>query len=328
MIDKKFADNNLSDNCISDNDLCDNVLADNYLSDGLMTVDGLTVGEFLPTLRKKLSQVLDDDFVALECDIILEHVLQVDRKLLYMDMSRTKINADDVARIEKILERRLRHEPLQYIIGKVYFYDREFFVDKNVLIPRPDSEILIETVLESESADKRYFADIGTGSGILCAVLVANREKWFCDAIDFSFDALTVAKKNICVDDEKLSHIKNNIRLINSDLLSAIKPNNQYDFIVSNPPYISKKDLLTLDKSVINYEPITALDGGGDGLDFYRMISRSAKNYLKNGGRIYLEIGYDQGESVPKIFVDDNWNHIKTKKDLSGHDRVVVCSVF
>lgn len=314
MDDKNFADNNLSDG----------VLSDNYLSDDLMTVDGLTVAKTLPMLRKKLSRVLDDDFAALECDMILEHVLKVDRAALYMNGAQIKIDDVVMSKIDEIVERRLRHEPLQYIIGKVYFYDREFFVDKNVLIPRPDSEILVETVFEMETADQKHFTDIGTGSGILGAVLAGNRENWFCDAVDFSFDALIVAKKNIFCDDKKYSQISNRVRLINCDLLSAIKPNKQYDFIVSNPPYISKKDLLTLDKSVINYEPKLAFDGGGDGLEFYRMISKLAKSYLKDNGKIYLEIGYDQGESVPRIFGGDGWNIITVIKDLNGHDRVVV----
>jgi release factor glutamine methyltransferase len=226
---------------------------------------------------------------------------------------------------------------LQYIFGKAYFYDREFFVNSDVLIPRPDTETLVETVLNNEKGDTAYFADIGTGSGIIPAILAAHRAGWAAVAVDISYEALRTAARNVSSDPatgrssahvrtsatDRLSSAPTNIILICCDMLSAVKPQNQFDFIVSNPPYISSPEMKTLDESVINYEPHAALHGGEDGLDYYRMISGRAMMYLKEGGRIYLEIGHDQGESVPQIFREGGRRDIAVIKDLGGRDRVV-----
>jgi release factor glutamine methyltransferase len=240
----------------------------------------------------------------------------------------------------------LKGEPLQYILGKAYFYDREFFVNPDVLIPRPDTETLVETVINTEKDTPAKFIDIGTGSGIISIILTAHRSAWKALAVDISYKALRTAARNISnindiSNNSNISNIINNnicdisnnsiagndtssgILFICCDMIAAVKPQKQFDFIVSNPPYISTPQMATLDKNVVNYEPRTALHGGEDGLDYYRVISGSAKKYLKEGGRVYLEIGYDQGESVPEIFSNNGWSDIAVIKDLGGRNRVV-----
>jgi release factor glutamine methyltransferase len=288
----------------------------------------------------KLLQTLRSSFAQIDAEAIILESLNISKTQLYTDFSRD-VNENDLIRINTIVERRLKGEPLQYILGKAYFYDREFFVNPDVLIPRPDTETLVETVLNTEKDAPARFIDIGAGSGIISIILTARRPMWKALAVDISYDALRTAMRNInnICNISNLSDINNicdisnntiagnnkssNILLICCDMLTAVKPKKQFDFIVSNPPYISTPQMETLDKSVVNYEPRTALHGGEDGLDYYRIISDRAKKYLKNGGRVYLEIGYDQGESVPEIFSNNGWSDIAVIKDLGGRNRVV-----
>ena len=282
----------------------------------------MTVSELLIDIRRRLSQVLDDSTLAdNEAVLIISQSIGITKERIYLDSS-ICIDTTDIDRINTIVERRQSGEPLQYIFGKAYFYDREFFVNRDVLIPRPDTETLVDTVINTEKKRPAMFIDIGTGSGILAAVLTAHCAEWTAVAIDISFKALQTASRNIN------SHNLSNIHLIRADMLSAIKPEKRFDFIVSNPPYISSPQMKTLDKSVADYEPSIALCGGEDGLDYYRIISTRAKTHLKDTGRIYLEIGFDQGESVPNILRNDGWKDVAIIKDLAGRDRVAAAANF
>ncbi|MDR3013739.1 MAG: peptide chain release factor N(5)-glutamine methyltransferase [Chitinispirillales bacterium] len=273
----------------------------------------MTIRELLHNLRERLIPSMSD-LAQSEAEAIIEQTLNITKALLYINAPKI-VDKTDLKRIEQIMERRLRGEPLQYIFGKAFFYDREFFIDENVLIPRPDTETLVEAVINTEKDDIARFIDIGTGSGILAAVLTAHRPGWTAVAIDVSYKALKTAARNCS---------NGNIHILCCDMFGAIKPEKQFDFIVGNPPYISSAQMAGLDKSVVNYEPHTALRGGDDGLDYYRTISSQAKMYLKDSGRLYLEIGYDQGVSVPKIFTDDDWKDIAIIKDLGDRNRVVL----
>jgi len=304
----------------------------------------MTINKLLRDISARLTPV-SGDLATVDSETIICQSLNITRTQLYTDTS-IIISDDDLSRINTIIERRLRGEPLPYIFGVAYFYDREFFVNTDVLIPRPDTETLVEEVLNREKYQSAKFVDIGTGSGILAAVLTAHRPAWSAVAVDISYRALRVAARNVAPSleiaggrgrpplqnsfaDTNVHHpsTNKNINLICSDMLTAIKPENQFDFIVSNPPYISSTRMKTLDDSVAGYEPHTALHGGDDGLDYYRMISGCAEMYLKDSGRVYLEIGYDQGESVPEIFVGGGWVDIAVIKDLAGRDRVVRASL-
>lgn len=203
--------------------------------------------------------------------------------------------------------------PTAYIENEAYFYDKEFFVDENVLIPRFDTERLVENILKNENSAEKFVLELGTGSGIICEILQEHRPNWKIVSVDISQNALKVAKKNC---DEK-------IFLVNSDKFTAISAEKQFDIIVSNPPYIETEVIKTLDESVKDFEPMLALDGGESGLEFYEYLAEKATYYLKNGGRIYCEIGFNQGESVPEIFEKNGLSNIQKIKDYGQNWRVV-----
>ena len=209
------------------------------------------------------------------------------------------------------------NKPLAYVENEAYFYDKEFFIDENVLIPRFDTERLVENILKNENSDEKFVLELGTGSGIICEILQKHRPNWKIISVDISEKALNVAKKNC---DKK-------IILINSDKFSAISAEKQFDIIVSNPPYIETEIIKTLDESVKDFEPMLALDGGESGLEFYEYLAENAKHYLKNGGRLYCEIGFNQGESVPEIFAKNGLVNIRKIKDYGQNWRVVWANV-
>jgi release factor glutamine methyltransferase len=211
----------------------------------------------------------------------------------------------------------LSQKPIAYIEKKTYFYDKEFFVDENVLIPRFDTERLVENILKNENPDEKFVLELGTGSGIICEILQEHRPLWKIVSVDISEKALSVARKNC---DEK-------ILLVNSDKFSAILAEKQFDIIVSNPPYIETEIIKTLDESVKDFEPMLALDGGVSGLEFYEYLAKNALFFLKDGGRIYCEIGFNQCETVSKIFEENGLLNIKKIRDYGQNWRVVFANI-
>jgi len=250
-----------------------------------------------------------------EAEIILQHVLHCSRSELYVKTARL-ISGEQRNKIEAAIKRRLTDEPLPYILGRAYFHSKEFLVSNAVLIPRPDTEILVEKVLEIEPEDTRSFLDVGTGSGAIAEILATHRPQWNAVGIDISEQALKIAKTNCSA----------KIGLACSDLFSALKTAKYFDFIVINPPYISEKEMAELAPSVRDFEPIRALFGGPDGLDFYRDLAENSKALLKKGGRLYCEIGYLQGNAVRKIFSNQGWKNILQFSDLAGRPRVIIAN--
>ncbi|MFP4014516.1 MAG: peptide chain release factor N(5)-glutamine methyltransferase [Chitinispirillaceae bacterium] len=271
----------------------------------------MTVAEALRSIQARLHPVLGE-LAGPDAELILQHILNQSRTELYVSSTK-ELDTETVGRIGKIVERRLNHEPLQYILERAFFFDREYLVNPRVLIPRPDTETLIEEVLSTEPDEPRRFADIGTGSGILASVLTGQRPTWTAVGVDISPDALETAARNCGPE----------VKLLCADMLSAFNQEKLFDFIISNPPYISARDMARLDRSVAQYEPHLALYGGEDGLDFYRILSRTAPKHLVENGRLYLEIGYDQGESVPDLFRRDGWAGVSVQHDLAKRPRVV-----
>jgi release factor glutamine methyltransferase len=269
----------------------------------------MTITNTLQLIQEKLS-VVSGEFALPEAERILTFLLNCSRSELYLPQQK-ELPDVTLKKIQKIIKRRLKNEPLAYIIGSVYFYDREFIVTPEVLIPRPDTEILVEEVLKNEKRGACRFLDMGTGSGCIAAVLTEQNSGWKAVASDISFPALRIAKKN-CPE---------SVTLLCGDRLSGIKA--LFDFIVSNPPYIKSQVLPTLDKSVRNFEPLRALNGGPDGLDFYRYLAKAAMPLLKDRGRIYCEIGYDQGKDVPEVFKEKGWKDISITKDFGNRPRVL-----
>lgn len=270
-----------------------------------------TISSFLPEIKKRLKPCSPDLFCR-ETETIFQQVLNLTRNDLYLK-PHTLVSDKVKAKIEDIVTKRLSGLPLQYAMGKVFFYSEDYIVDENVLIPRPDTETLINTILQNESSNQEFFVDIGTGSGIIAQSILSERENYSAIAIDISHKALQTASKNIC------SHGL----LLCCDKLNALKAENQFDFIVSNPPYITSKEMTELEDSVLNHEPHKALWGGEDGLDFYRYFANNLDKYLKKDGNVYFEIGYLQGESVSKILLQNNWHSIEVIKDLGNRDRVI-----
>ena len=218
--------------------------------------------------------------------------------------------------VEEIFKKLAAHIPAQYIIGHAEFFGMQLKVDERVLIPRPETEELVELILAENLKDNLKVLDIGTGSGAIALVLAKNRPDWSVTAADISQDALELATENANVQNLNLSFIK-------SDCFSEIS--SKYDIIVSNPPYISRADEAEVGLNVLHSEPHLALFADEEGLAIYRRIAEESKDYLNDGGKIYLEIGYKQGQSVPALFMENlPEKRVRTLKDQFGQDRMVV----
>lgn len=228
---------------------------------------------------------------------------------------KTKLNKQEEKDFIKSINELKEGRPIQYITHKQYFYNNEFYVDENVLIPQPDTEILVNEiikVIENMKKDNIKVLDLCTGSGAIAISILSNIDKNIkMYASDISKEALIVAYKN-----EENILKTHSINFIQSDMFENIS--GKFDIIVSNPPYIKTNVIKTLEDDV-QCEPIIALDGGEDGLKYYKIISTEYKDYLNKNGTILLEIGYDQKEEVQKLFKNS-----KCIKDFSGNDRVII----
>lgn len=242
---------------------------------------------------------------------LLSHQFGLSRTDYFLDPEKI-VTEDEFNQYIRLIERRGNHVPLQYIIGFQEFMGLNIKVNENVLIPRQDTETLVEEVLKvSQGKD---ILDVCTGSGciIISLAMFGNIKK--AVGIDISKEALAIAEDNA-------NEYNVNVDFIQSDLFSQVE--GKFDIIVSNPPYIPSKDILDLMDEVKNYEPHLALDGMEDGLSFYRKITSQVRNFLKPGGYIFYEIGYDQADEVSKMLKGVGIRSIEVIKDLTGLDRVV-----
>lgn len=215
-----------------------------------------------------------------------------------------------------IIEKRAKGEPLQYLLGYTYFMGLRFLVNENVLIPRADTEILVESVIQRIEKEKKVkLLDLCTGSGCIAISLKKYLEKAEIFASDISKKALETAKKNAFENQVA-------VEFILSDRFQKI-PDIKFDAIVSNPPYLTESEMTELQKEVM-YEPKLALAGGRDGLDFYREIAEKAKTYLRDGGILAFEIGFRQADAVSAVLSEQNYREIEVLKDYSGNQRVVI----
>ena len=265
-------------------------------------------------LRKKIENMFEengiDDFA--DIDWIMVEILGCQRSMLPFFGEITK---DKENKIIDAVKKRIKHIPIAYIFKKTNFYGYDLKINENVLIPRLDTEVLVEKVIEDiKSQDGQVSVlDIGTGSGaIIIAIQKETNAK--CIAVDVSKSALALAEENAKANNAE-------VEFVESDLFEKIS-DLKVDYIVSNPPYIETEVVKTLEPEVVSNEPNLALDGGVDGLDFYRKIIDEAKNHLKANGKIYFEIGYNQGKSVSCLLKKD-FEDIKVIKDYGGNDRVV-----
>ncbi len=258
---------------------------------------------------------------------LLDWVCQVSRMDLLLDPY-VMVEEEKSLQYRQYIEKRACHEPLQYLIGEWEFMGLPFKVNPSVLIPRQDTECLVEWILSRErnnmGEDEFDHApikilDVCTGSGCI-AISLDCLWKEFChsekkvEALDISKEALKTASDN-----NELNHAQ--VMFRESNMFDNVK--DKYDIIVSNPPYIPTQVVDGLMAEVVQNEPRLALDGKEDGLHFYRILAEKGRDYLKPGGRIYLEIGHDQGESVPKLLKESGFTLIEVRKDLAGHDRCI-----
>ena len=280
----------------------------------------MTINECLKQIISKLNEnnLEDSSIIARK---LLEHTLNQNRQYIVVNGNKN-LTCLQINQIEKNTQKIIDGKPIQYITHEQAFMNEKYYVDENVLIPQPDTEILVYEALKiCESLESIKLLDLCTGSGAIAISIekaLANK-KHEIFASDISDSALVVANKN----KEKNNA---NVTFIKSNLLENINEND-FDVIVSNPPYIETKVIENLSKQVKN-EPMLALDGGEDGLDFYRKIIENAYKYIKNNGYLCLEIGYKQAKSVCMLLGQEKvYKHIKVIKDLNQNDRCVICKI-
>ncbi|MDO4301951.1 MAG: peptide chain release factor N(5)-glutamine methyltransferase [Clostridia bacterium] len=273
----------------------------------------MTVVQAVNNLKERFSSA-GIDTAALDAQLIVGNAMGMSRVqiLTYPEKILTE---NEKCKINEMFLKRINRMPMQYILGVCEFMGLDFKVNSDTLIPRGDTEILVEKAIEMINKNGyKSVLDIGTGSGAI-AVSVAKYTAAKVTAADISNKAISVAKRNAA--DNGVS-----VEFINSDLFSNI--NKKYDLILSNPPYIEKDIIKTLEPDVKDYEPMLALDGGIDGLDFYKRITKDCCKYLNENGSIAFEIGYNQSEAVSSLLGAYDFDRISVEKDLAGFDRVVI----
>jgi release factor glutamine methyltransferase len=269
----------------------------------------------------------------IDAEVLLAHVLKIERLEIYLNLD-CQLTDKDLSTYDKLIERRVRREPVAFIIGHKEFMGLKFFLNKDVLIPRPETEILVEKVIEKVRNIRKWrscgyrrdsstiIVDLCTGSGNIAISLARNIASCKIYAIDISKGAIQVARKNA-----KFHKVKGKIEFLSGDLFSPLEmlnSNLEVDFVVSNPPYVKSSDLILLPPE-IKKEPLSALEGGDDGLDFYQRIIPEASKYLVDGGYLIMEIGDYQGKAVMNLIKKERqFGPPQLVKDYAGLDRVVV----
>ena len=254
----------------------------------------------------------------IEIELFLQHLFECKRIDLYLQFE-TIVKPENLATLRKWITRRINNEPIQYILGSSEFYGRSFIVDKNVLIPRPETEILIDISIEElKNVNNPIILDIGTGSGCIAITIALEIPSSTIIAIDIDERAISIARNNI----EK--HGVKNIEFVVTDIFHE-KINNNADMLISNPPYIAKEEVSGLMKDVKDYEPLVALTDNNDGLMFYRRFAEIIPSILKENGMAIIEVGVeDHPDKVEEIFRESGFNDIKTKLDLNKDKRALV----
>ncbi len=246
--------------------------------------------------------------------LLAEFVFGITRVKYYANMQMT-VEGRSAEKYNELVNQRAGHIPLQHIIGTQEFMGLTFKVNENVLIPRQDTELMVENVVDYLGNDERTVLDMCTGSGCIAVSIDRLSKNSKVTAVDISEKALEVAQEN-----NRLNNA--NVTFIQSDLFTNVT--GKYDIIVSNPPYIRTDEIPKLMEEVKSHEPVMALDGMEDGLYFYKKICGEASDYLNDNGKIFFEIGYDQGDDVSEILRQNRFCNIEVLKDLSGNDRVVI----
>ncbi len=259
----------------------------------------------------------DIDAPRLTAELLLAHLLKVSRVKLYVDLDRP-LQKEELTEYKALIQRRLAHEPTQYLMGTREFYGRPFAVDARVLIPRNETELLVEAVLRAipKEASSRVL-DLCTGSGCIAISIAAERPQASVWATDLMAGAIEVAKTNA-----EALHAGARVSFFKGDLFAAVPEGPKFDVIVSNPPYVTSAEMKTL-QAEVQKEPRTALDGGVDGLDLIRRLVVDAMHRLKSGGLLAFEIGEDQGKAAAELLTRAGYHEVRVEPDLERRDRMV-----
>ena len=260
------------------------------------------------------------DSPRLQIELLLAHVLHLPRLTLYLNFDRLLAPAE-LESVRELVRRRANREPLQHILGSSSFCGLEIKVNRHVLVPRPETELLAERAWEFLNRLQRpapLALDFGTGSGCIAVALAAHCPAARVHALDLSEQALAVARENAA-----LNGVDSRVVFHAGDGFAALPPGAAFDLIVSNPPYIPSAEIELLAPEVRDYDPRPALDGGPDGLDFFRRLGQQAAARLQAGGRVLLEIGDGQAEAVREIFLRHNWVVESVEADYNGRPRVL-----
>jgi release factor glutamine methyltransferase len=253
----------------------------------------------------------------LDCEILMSKVMNKNREFIILN-SKKEIKNNLYNRFKKLVYERSKGKPIAYITGKKFFWKYEFEITKNVLIPRPDTEIIIEQVLEIfKNKNKINFLDIGVGSGCILLTILKEKKLFLGTGIDISDECVKLCKINA----NKLG-VSNRASIVKSDVDNFSF--GKYDLIISNPPYIKKLDLKNLNKDIINFEPKLALDGGLEGLSEIRKVIAKSSELIKKKGKLILEIAFDQKNEVKKLLKDKGFYIDNTVKDLAQNNRCIV----
>jgi release factor glutamine methyltransferase len=257
----------------------------------------------------------------LQTELLLAHLLKMPRMKLYLNFDRV-LTVPETDGLRELVKRRGQREPLQHITGSTSFCGHEIAVSRHALIPRPETEMLAELGWEFLAASGPQLAtalDFGTGTGCIAIAIAIKCPTAKITALDLSLDALALARENAAK-----NSVAGQIEFLQSDGFTALATGAQFDLIVSNPPYIASAEIATLDPEVRDFDPRRALDGGADGLDFYRRLAAEAKRFLKPAGKIMLEFGDGQAADIQKIFEGEKWIVEAVKEDYSQRARILI----
>ena len=273
-------------------------------------------------LKKGQSILLDNNIISakLDSEILMSQAIRKDQKFIILNLHK-EIKKKDLDYFDNLIQERAKSKPIAQIIKKKNFWNYEFIVNNDVLIPRPDTEILIEQALKlTKNKNRLQILDIGVGSGCILISILNERKNFIGTGIDISNKSLKISKFNA-----HKFRIKNRLKLFKSNIDNFNR--GKYDLIISNPPYIKKSNLKCLEKD-ISFEPKLALDGGLDGLSGIRKVINKSSELIKRNGHLIVEIGFDQKKQVNEILLNKGFYIKETVKDLSSHDRCIVSIKF
>jgi release factor glutamine methyltransferase len=257
----------------------------------------------------------------LQTELLLAHLLKMPRMKLYLNFERT-LSLVEINSLRELVKRRGQREPLQHITGSTSFCGYEIAVNRQALVPRPETELLAELgwqFLSTFNSQLSTALDFGTGTGCIAIALAAKCPSAKIVVTDISVEAIALAKENVA-----RNKVSERIEFLQSDGFVALPAEGQFDLIISNPPYIPSAEIETLQPEVRDFDPRAALDGGADGLDFYRKLAIEAKPFLKTAGKIMLEFGDGQAGAIKKIFENEKWIVEAVKEDYSQRARILI----